>query len=251
MLRKTLIEADKLFNKFDLHMVTVYSSAENHCCMSCKTNDDLVFLYVENKNDGYVSKEFSLRNWNSMHSIINSFYSEDDDNSMKIKVETDESNYPNLMKITSGRLKMTYFLQNYNFISNQNDLKEEFDKKRFNLKKNIDGNADNLDATLVKDISKMSMLVNESYFRIGSENGQNYIYFGNENQSVDNGKILIGDIGGINNWKEDIYFSVEYFSSMYRSLSDNIKIKFMPMQIIMTCETDDVVKVGIIRGKNM
>lgn len=250
MLRKTLIDADKLFCNFDLQMVVVYSSDENHCCMSCKTNDDLVFVYIESKNDGYISKDFSLRNWESMHQIIRSFYKDGDENSMKLNIETDENNYPYCMKISSGRLKMTYFLQNYNFISNQHDLNEEFKKKRFNLKKSIINNASSLDAEIIKDISKMSHLTGESCFRFGGQDGQNYIYFGNEHQSVDNGRIDIGNIGGINIWKDDMYFSVDYFTSMYRSLNDNVKIMFSPVQIVMIGETDETVKIGIIRGKN-
>ena len=49
-----------------------------------------------------------------------------------------------------------------------------------------------------------------------------------------------------------MYFSVDYFSAMYRSLMDcNIKIKFTPQQIIMIGENDNTIKVGILRGKNM
>ena len=56
MLKETLYEADKLFNKFDLNTVVVYSSSDNHCCMSCHTNDDLAYLYVKNKSEGYINR---------------------------------------------------------------------------------------------------------------------------------------------------------------------------------------------------
>lgn len=250
MLRETIIEADKLLNKFDLETVVVYPTEENHCCISCKTNDDIVYVYTENKKSGYDTQMFGLRNWSSMHSIISSFYNADDDTSMKMKIESDTDNYPVLIKISSGRLKMTYFLQNYSFVSNQSDLKESFEKRKFRLGKNIESNCDNLDESIVKDICKLSALTNEKYFRIGHNENGNYIYFGDENQSVDNGKIDIEDIGGINNWKDDMYFSVEYFSAMYRSLTDcNLMVKFAPTQIIMIGENDNVVKVGAIRGK--
>ena len=250
MLRQTLIEADKLFSKFDLETVVVYPSDESHCCMSCKTNDDLAYVFIENKSSGYDYKQFGIRSWASIHSIVNSFYSKDDDKTMNLKIDTDESMFPTLMKITSGRLKMTYFLQNYSFISNQQELNESFEKKRFKLGKSIVGNGELMDESIVKDIMKLSSLTNEKYFRICHNDRDNYIYFGDENQSVDNGRINIGEIGGINNWKDDMYFSVDYFSAMYRSLiDDNLKIKFAPTQIIMIGENDNVIKVGALRGK--
>lgn len=252
MLRQTLLEADKLFSKFDLETIVVYPSDESHCCMSCKTNDDLAYVFVENKASGYDNKQFGLRNWTSVHSIISSFYSKDDDKSMMMKLEFDQSLYPTLLKITSGRLKMTYFLQNYSFISNQQELNESFEKKRFKLGKSIVGNCDSLDESIVKDIMKLSSLTSEKYFRICHNDGDNYIYFGDENQSVDNGRINIGEIGGINNWKDDMYFSVDYFSAMYRSLvDDNLRIMIAPTQIIMIGENDNAIKVGALRGKKI
>ncbi len=248
MLKETLYEADKLFNKFDLNTVVVYSSSDNHCCMSCHTNDDLAYLYVKNKSEGYTDKEFSIRSWNSIHSILSSF---NNDDTLNIKVEKDSEFYPNVFKISQNRIKMTYFLQNYSFLSNQSELLDEYKNKKFELNKLTEGNADDLDESYVKDITKLSSLTNEKYFRIGGSDN-NYIYFGDENQSIDNGKIDIGNIGGYNQWKNEMYFSVDYFSAMYRSLMDcNIKIKFTPQQIIMIGENDNTIKVGILRGKNM
>lgn len=249
MLRKTLIEADKLFSKFELETVVVYPSDDNHCCISCKTADDLAYVFVENKEDGYDYKQFGIRTWASIHAIISSFYNKEDDTTFKLKVETDESLYPNLIKVSSGRLKMSYFLQNYGFISNQAEMKESFEKKRFKLGKSVISNGDNLNELIVKDILKLSTLTNEKYFRIGNTNGENYIYFGDEKLTVDNGRIDIGEIGGVNIWRDDMYFSVDYFCSMYRSLNENLKIKFAPTQIIMISDSDEVIKVGALRGK--
>lgn len=249
MLKNTLIEADKLFNKFDLETVVVYPSSDSHCCISCHTNDDLAYLYVKNKNEGYTTKEFGLRNWSSIHSIIGSL--SNNENSLSIKVENDTSDYPSVFKLTNGRIKMTYFLQNYSFISNQNELLEEYKNKKFELGQLREGNADELNESYIKDISKLSALLSEKYFRIGG-NVDNYIYFGDENQSIDNGKIDIGTIGGYNQWKSEMYFSVEYFVAMYRSLLDcDVKIKFTPQQIIMIGENENIIKVAILRGKNM
>lgn len=247
MLKETLFEADKLFNKLNLETVVVYSSSDNHCCMSCHTDDDLAYVYTKNKKEGYTTKEFAIRSWSSIHSVINSF----DNENLNIKIEKDDSDYPNLLKINNGRVKMTYYLQNYSFLSNQNELLETYNNKKFELGQLKEGNAEELDESYVRDITRLSGLLSEKYFRIGGDS-ENYIYFGDENQSIDNGKIHIGNIGGYNQWKPEMYFSVEYFSAMYRSLADqNIKVKFTPQQIIMIGENDNAIKVAILRGKNM
>ena len=252
MLKNTLIEADRLFNKFDLETVVVYPSEDNHCCISCHTNDDLVYVFIKNKANDYTTKEFAIRNWSSIHSIIGSFYNAETSDSFKINVEKDSSDYPNVLKIANGRIKMTHYLQNFSFISNQSELLETYKNKKFCLGQLRDGNAEELDESLIKDICKLGGLLNEKFFRIGGDLGNNYIYFGNENQSVDSGKISIGNIGGLNTWKPEMHFSVEYFSAMYRALSDqNVKIKITPQQIVMVGENDNTNKVAILRGKNM
>ena len=252
MLKTTLFEADKLFNKFDLETVVVYPSDDNHCCVSCHTNDDLAYVYIRNKADGYNTKEFAIRNWNAIHSIIGSFYSAESADTFKINVEKDSSEYPNVLKIANGRIKMTHYLQNYTFLSNQPELLETYKNKKFALGQLREGNAEELDESLIRDICKLGGLLNEKFFRIGGEAGNNYIYYGDENQSVDNGKISIGSIGGVNAWKSEMYFSIDYFSAMYRSLADqNVKVKIMPQQIVMIGENDNVTKVAILRGKNM
>lgn len=247
MLKETLIEADRLFNKFDLTTVVVYPSSDNHCCISCHTNDDLIWLFAKNNNSGYTTNQFAFRTWSSIHSVINSFSND----SLNIKIENDNSNYPQLLKVSNGRIKMNYYLQNYTFLSNQPELLSEYENKRINLNSLNEGNGDELDENLVKDITRLSALLNEKFFRIGKDT-ENYIYFGDENQSIDNGKIYIGDIGGDNLWLPEMYFSVEYFAAMFRSLHDqNIKIKFTPKQIIMYGNDNNVSKVVILRGKNM
>lgn len=247
MLKKTILEADKLFNKFDLTTVVVYPTEDNHCCISCHTNDDLVWMMVKNKDNGYDLKQFSFRTWSSIHSVISAFAPE----SLEIKAKNDKSDYPYALCVSNGTIKLNYFLQNYNLISNQSELHTEYKNKRINLNTIDESNAEELDESLVKDIVKISSLVNEETFRIGRDNDENYIYFGDENQSVDNGKICIGNIGGDCSWSSNMHFSVEYFANMYRALSNqNIKIKFMPSQIIMCGENDNVVKVCLLRGKN-
>lgn len=247
MLKETIIEADKLFNKFELSTVVVYSSDDNHCCMSCHTNDDLVWVFAKNNTDGYELNQFSFRTWSSIHSVISAFPFE----SLKITEELDSSNYPQMLRISSGRMKMNYYLQNYSLISNQPELLSEYEGKRINLNRLNEGNADELDENIIKDITRMSSLVNEKYFRIGRDT-ENYIYFGDENQSIDNGKIYIGNIGGENIWSSDMYFSVEYFASMFRGLNNqNIKVKITPKQIIMLGEENNVTKICVLRGKNV
>jgi hypothetical protein len=250
MLRQTLIEADSLFNKFDFETVVVYPSSSEHCCISCKTSDDLVYAFVEDKGEEYTTKMFGLRNWSSIHTIISSFYNKDDESSLKIDIDTDDGGSPKVFNISSGRLKMKYFLQNYSFIVNQQDLKDKFDQRKFGLQHTLESNAGELTEDIVKDICRLSSLTNEKYFRITFKDGNNYIYFGDENQSVDNGSINIGNIGGTNIWKENTYFSVDYFSALFRSMyKDTIKVKFLPERILMASENDNAYRVGALRGK--
>lgn len=247
VLKDTIIEADKLFNKFDLTTVVVYPSEDKHCCISCHTNDDLVWVFAKNNNYGYELNQFSFRTWSSIHSVISTFPNE----TLKIESEFDSSNYPQMLKVSSGRMKMNYFLQNFNLISNQPELLAEYEGKRINLNRLKEGNAEELDENIIKDIVRLSSLVNEKYFRIGRDS-ENYIYFGDENQSIDNGKIYIGDIGGENIWSSDMYFSVEYFASMFRALvNQNIKVRITPKQIIMLGEENNVTKICVLRGKSL
>lgn len=253
MLKEIMIDADKLLSKLDLNTVVVYSSQDNNCCISCHTDDDLAYVYVKSKNDGYVEKEFALRNWKTMHSILSSFYSPESFNDLKFKIGYDSENYPNKLDIKNGRLKMTHYLQTYSLIRNQDEMLDSYKKKKLALNQfNSSLSGDEIDDNVIKDIAKMSSLVNEKSFRINYKEGLGtYIYFGDENQSADNGSIIIDENETSNVYKSDIHFPVDYFIGVYKALSgDGFKIKFYSDKIVMVNEGDITSKVAIIRGKH-
>ena len=53
MLEKMFLDVNKLFSKFEFKPVVVYPSSTSHCCISCRTFDDKVFVYAESNEDNY------------------------------------------------------------------------------------------------------------------------------------------------------------------------------------------------------
>ncbi len=250
MLKETLVSADKLMSKIDLTTVVVYSSSTNNCCVSCHTNDDLVYVYVRNKSDGYVEKEFSLRSWDSIHSILGTFYSPETFDKLKMNFKYNDENYPSMLEVKNGRLKMNYYLQNYSFLRNQQQLLDEYNKKKLALKPFTDDGVE-FEESLIKDISKLSSLTNEEYFKFYVNDLGTYICFGDENQSADNASIKISDEQIISP-NEKTKFPVNYFINIFKSLMGNgFKIKLFSDKIIMCQEDDKFLKIGIIRGRNI
>ena len=251
MLKKTLLDADKLLSKIDLKTVVVYSSQNNNCCISCHTDDDLAYVFVKSNEDGYTEKEFSLRSWNSMHSILGSFCNPETVDNLKLKFGYDSETYPNTIEFKNGRLKLTHFLQNYSLLRNQQELLADYTKKKLALNQ-FSGDGDYIDDGVVKDISRMSGLVNEKLFRINyKESIGTYVYFGDENQSADNGSIVIDENESSVLYKNDVYFPVDYFVNIYKAMSgDGFKMKLYADKIIMINNGDVTSKVAIIRGKH-
>lgn len=251
MLKKTLIDADKLLSKLELKTVVVYSSQNNNCCISCHSDDDLAYVFVKSNEEGYMEKEFSLRSWNSMHSIIGSFYNPETVDNFKLKMGYDSENYPNTIEFKNGRLKLTHFLQNYSLLRNQQELLADYTKKKIALNQ-FTGDGDIIDDGIIKDVSRMSSLVNEKLFRINYKDGiGTYIYFGDENQSADNGSIIIDENVSTVQYKTDAYFPVDYFVGIYKAMSGNgFKMKFYNDKIIMINNGDITSKVAIIRSKH-
>ena len=62
IVRDALLGADTLFGRFELEGVVCYPSADNKsCCLSAKTDDDLVYLYVKHTpEEEYDGKEFGI-----------------------------------------------------------------------------------------------------------------------------------------------------------------------------------------------
>lgn len=251
MINNAFIYADDLFSKFELEGVVCYPSADKHCCLSCTTNDGLVFLYNKDKQDNYTLKEFGLRKWSPIHAILDMRDYEDND-SISITPEEDEFGFPKILYFQVGKVRMTHYLQNYTFISNQTDLLNLYKQKKFELIKAKDSIKQSLSKEVVKTAGRMATMLNEKFFRIGGASGSNYLYFGDENQSIDFAKLDLGNIGGISTWKNDTYFSYDYFSQLYRAMgSDNVRINVTPTQIIMMADDEKSLKIGILRGKVM
>ena len=226
MFERELINADKLLSKFDTEGIVCYPSSDNHCCFSSITNDGLVYLYSKDKQENYQLKEFGIRKWSPIHSIID-MRNPEDESSFIVQVENDEFGYPKLINFGVHRVKMTHYLQNYTFLSNQPDLLGLYKQRKFEL------------IRAVSDITQ----------RISS---QVHLYFGDENQSIDYARLELAYIDPSTVWKNDTYFSVDYFAQLYRAMGvDNVKIKFTPSQIIMMSEDEDSLRIGILRGKIM
>lgn len=254
MIEKILVDSDKVLSKLGLETVVVYSNDSNNCCLSCHTSDDLAYVFIKSNDEGYVEKEFALRNWDSVHSVLSSLYSQNNPESFNVTINYDTENYPNMFRIKSGRLKMNYYLQNYSFIRNKQELMDNYTKKKFQLNSFTD-EGHNIEPEIVKEVSNLSGLINEKYFRILSDDFGTYIVFGDENQSCDNASIKISD-EVLFSTMPDRYFPVSYFVSVYNSLNINdenvsFKIKLMSDKIIMVSENIITKKIVIIRGKKI
>jgi len=251
LFERELINADKLLSKFDTEGIVCYPSSDNHCCFSSITNDGLVYLYSKDKQENYQLKEFGIRKWSPIHSIID-MRNPEDESSFIVQVENDEFGYPKLINFGVHRVKMTHYLQNYTFLSNQPDLLGLYKQKKFELIRAASDITQTMPKEDLKSLTRMSMMLNEKFFRINRISSQVHLYFGDENQSIDYARLELAYIDPSTVWKNDTYFSVDYFAQLYRAMGvDNVKIKFTPSQIIMMSEDEDSLRIGILRGKIM
>ena len=99
----------------------------------------------------------------------------------------------------------------------------------------------------------MSSLLGEKTFRLKSTNEGIFALFGNENQTIDNGLIQISDIVENIEFKDNMYFSVEYFINMFKAMSINeeYKIKVFPDKIVFCGRNNVTSKVGIVVGSTV
>ena len=86
---------------------------------------------------------------------------------------------------------MTHYLQNYTFISRQDDLLNTYKGKKFQLKDFDENYFTDFDADTMARISKLSSLTGEKHFKVGLEDGDLYFYFGDSNKTIDNAKICV------------------------------------------------------------
>lgn len=249
MLGKMFNTANKLFSKFvDFQPVVVYPSSSGHCCISCRTMDDKVFAYAESVQDGYKEKEFAIRNWGIINSLLGVFSNDLDNLSVQLKYNSND--YPHLAIFSTKDMKINHYLQSYNMISNQSDLLNAYNKRKLNLK-TYDGEGDTFFTDeVVKNIGRLSSLLDAITFKIVSNNDGIFVVFGQENQTIDNGVIKLSD--PIENFqiKDNIQFSVVYFLNIYKALcsEDNFRMKVLNDKIIFCSQNDVATKVCILVG---
>ena len=261
MFKEILVKAGAFLNLFDFENVVCYPSDEGNCCVSCKTDDDNVYMFVRNNKTGYINKEFSLRSWKSLYYVIDICKDEQsEDSGFKLQTVTNEYGYPSIMNIKSPRLSATHYLQNYSFISQQPDLLNLYNQRKFRLNPIKQGNANNLNETIMKDMRRLSTWLNDKYFRIEHDEKGNFFYLGDLNMSVDSVKLYIDGNGGNTSWDSRQYFNIDNFLRIFRFMRDEaiiddklkeLKINLMANQIIFSYEANDILKVAIVRGINM
>lgn len=260
MLKETLVDINKMYNLFEMDTVVCYPSADNACCISGKTDDDSVYLFTKNISGGsYDYKEFAFRNWSSIYYAISSVYdtTKGDDGNPKgfnLNITKDSYDYPSILNLKNSRLNITYYVQNYSFLSNQPDLLNNYNRRKFELNELTSGNADDFSEAAVRDLRRITTWLQDKYFRIGRDEQGNFLYVGDPNLSVDCAKIYIDGQGGGENWSDKHYFSIENFNKLFMFMKDNeenFHMKLTPTQIIMSCRNNVTYKTAILRGINM
>lgn len=242
---KFFTDANKLLSKMNLTTVVVYKGNENNCCISSHTDDDLCYVFVKGKDTTYNLQEFAFRDWKSLSSIMSSF---NDD--VKVSYELDGNGYPSLMKLKGGGVNYKHYLQNYSFISNQQELHNQFKKKKFQLGTIEQGNIV-FDFDKVKNISKLASLTNESTFKLKQVDSELYLIFGDEARSADNATLLLDALFQDRLTDNELSFPSDYIVSVLTAMKDyeSLKIKVFSDKIIISGENDISEKVVIIRGK--
>jgi len=250
MLKSVLADLTKSFMRTDCKTIVCHPSSDKKLRVSSTTEDKQLYIYAESVNDGWDNKEFAFRDWAGVAAIISSFYDSSTPDACIMKLECDEQDYPNVLKIKNGAMKMTHYLQNYTFISRQDDLLNAYKGKKFTLKSLEENSMPNFDADMMSKISKLSSLTNEKYFKVKKEGEDLYFVFGDESKTIDNGKILVQANYTTPFTDKGLYFSVEYLGIAVNSLKDqNMKIKY-DGGLITVCGSNDISnKVMAIVGK--
>lgn len=248
MLKEAFMNADKLLGKFDLQSVVCYPDKENHTCFSCRTSDDLLFLYVRDNSVNEDSiKEFGLRNWSTVHSILGL-----NPEQLKITVQNDSYGYPSLLTFSSNNLSYRHYLQNYSFVSNQPDVFKMYKERRFHLLNEMGRATSTVKKEDVKTLTRVSSILSDGYFRImRNESGKTVLYCGDLNQSIDTVTIVLDGTVTTETFSDNMYYSVDYFTQLYRAMgeSENVKIGLLKNMIILVNDTESSTQVAIMKGK--
>ena len=245
MLKDMLYNLTKSFMKTDCKTIVCHPG-DGHLRISSTTDDKQLYIFAESIADGWDCKEFAFRDWQSVSQIISSFYGD----TCEMKIEKDQEDYPNILRIKNGSMKMTHYLQNYTFISRQDDLLNSYKGKKFTLKGADTNSFPDFTADTMSKITKLSNLTGEKYFKIKKEGTDLYLTFGDESKTIDNGKILIQTTYTTPFTDSNLYFSVDYFNIAVSSLKDqDMMIKFDGKSIQVSGQDNISKKVMVILGK--
>jgi hypothetical protein len=244
MLKSVLADINKTFNKLDMKMVVVHSS-DGHLRVSCHTDEKQMYVFVESIDDKWTQKEFAFRDYSVISSLMSSF---SDD--MVFDIKCNEEDYPNILKIKNKYVNMTHYLQNYTFISRQDDLLNEYKGKKFQLKPVETNLFVNFDKDLMRQIMKLSALTNETLFKIGLENNNLYFYFGDESKTMDNAKICVCENYEGEFKDKGLLFNVNNLNIAFNSLNDqDVKMRYDGGTFVLSGENEISRKVIALVGK--
>lgn len=250
MLKTVLADLSKSFTKADMKTVVVHPSDTNRLRVSCCTDDKQYYVFGESIADGWIEKEFAFRDWVSISSIISSFYNPSEPDKCVMTLERNDEDYPTTLKVKSGRMKMIHYLQNYTFISRQDDLLNTYKGKKFQLKDFDENYFTDFDADTMARISKLSSLTGEKHFKVGLEDRDLYFYFGDANKTIDNAKICVCEDYQLEFKDKGLFFSVDYLATAINSLKDqNMKIRYDGGVITICGENEVSKKVMAVVGK--
>lgn len=251
MLKTMLYDLTKSFVKSDCKTIVFHGSSDGKLRVSSTTDDKQLYIFAESIDNSWNEKEFAFRDWNAITSIISSFYDHDNPEKCSITLEKDSEDYPILMKIKNGRMKMTHYLQNYTIIARQEQLLSSYKGKKFQLKEPSENYIETFDSNDMRNISKLSSLTSEKLFRIGIENKELYFYFGDESKTIDNAKICVCENYDYPYAGKDLYFSVDYLNIAFNSLKnhDDVKLKIDNSMIVLSGKNDVSNKIIAIIGK--
>lgn len=242
MLKTMLYDLNKSFMKTDCKTIVCHPSSDKKLRISSTTDDKQLYIYAESINDGWDTNEFAFRDWASVASIINTFYNPESPESCELKLECDEQDYPNILRIKSGLMKMTHYLQNYTFISRQDDLLNSYKGKKFTLKSLDKNYLTEFTPDTMTMISKLSAITGERYFKVKKDTNGLSFYFGDETKTIDNGNILVQSGLCTEFSDKGLYFSVDYLNIAVNSLKNqNMMIK-CDGSIITICGSNDISK---------
>lgn len=257
IIKKLILKNNVLFNSVGVKIVSVYDAlleatiynkdkAKPGCNMCAVNDTDTVYIHSRCLDD-WKTEIFTFRDWSKVSSILNLF-SDDVDISMKL----DEDNSPCLMKFSSPVAKVNHYLQSKKFVKIQENSNGAYKKIKFTLETLTESNID-IEKDCLRQMSRASSILDDKSFKLVSEDNNVFAIFGDETNTVDNIKILIGKtIEGIRFPNITAKFSFEDFQSVLKSYSlmeGKTYIQFFQDKIYFSNTDDRLITSTIIRAK--